>query len=74
MIQERTWLLIARKLASEATNEEQIELAKLVLNNPALQNVIDMLSSFWSNKEDMIEMGKLQSMLARIRNCDDGFY
>lgn len=74
MIQERTWLLIARKLASEATSEEQIELAKLVLNNPALQNVIDMLSSFWSNKEDMIEMGKLQSMLARIRNCDDGIY
>lgn len=42
------WVLVARKLAGEATGEELTELEKLLQSDPGLQEKVDTLTRLWA--------------------------
>jgi ferric-dicitrate binding protein FerR (iron transport regulator) len=46
--EQRIWTLLARKLSSEATEEEQRELEELLRHEPSWQYTYEMLSAYWS--------------------------
>lgn len=47
MLQDRTWLLIGRKMAAEASPQELKELEEILKNNPELHFSIQALTEFW---------------------------
>src|SRR6476620_1422515 len=47
MLQDRTWLLIGRKMASEASPQEIKELEEILKHNPELHFSIQALTEFW---------------------------
>lgn len=49
MLHERTWLLIGRKMAGEASSQELTELEEILRTNPELHFSLDALSDFWQH-------------------------
>jgi len=49
MHQERLWILIARKLAGETSDNNSFELNELVYENQDFYYQFEMLSHFWEN-------------------------
>lgn len=47
MLQDRTWLLIGRKMAAEASPQELKELEDILKHNPELHFSIQAISEFW---------------------------
>jgi len=50
--ERRLWLLLARKMAREATQDELIELEGLVQRTPDAHYVIEILSLWWKLAEE----------------------
>jgi hypothetical protein len=50
--ENRLWLLLARKMADEATQDELIELEALVQKNPNAHYAIEILSLWWRFAEE----------------------
>ena len=50
--ESRLWLLLARKIAREATQDELIELEVLVQKTPNAHYVIEILSLWWKLAEE----------------------
>ncbi len=50
MAVERVWLLLARKLAGEATREELDELEKFIQDDPGLRFKIESLTKIWATQ------------------------
>ena len=50
--ESRLWLLLARKIAREATQDELIELEALVQKTPGAHYVIEILSLWWKLAEE----------------------
>lgn len=48
MLQDRTWLLIGRKMANEASPQELKELEDILKSNPELHFTMQALSDMWS--------------------------
>ncbi len=76
MQSERFWILLARKLAKEATEEELFELEYLLADDPEMSNLVETISVLWSirvagkrNREDV------NKLLQRIdeRKADGGY-
>src|SRR5690349_10603687 len=51
MLNETPWMLIARKLAGEASQDEVTELERLRRENPHINYYIDILSAWWQLAE-----------------------
>ena len=49
-IQDRIWVLIARKFAGEISASEAKELNEFIVINPALQYYLDILTILWLQK------------------------
>jgi transmembrane sensor len=47
MLQDRTWLLIGRKMAAEASPQELKELEEILRHNPELHFSLQALTEFW---------------------------
>ena len=47
MLQDRTWLLIGRKMADEASPQELKELEEVLRNNPELHFTLQALTELW---------------------------
>ena len=52
MNQNRTWVLMARKLASEATPEEMMELERLLGEHPQYQLAFELTQAYWNQHPD----------------------
>ncbi len=50
--ESRLWLLLAKKIAREATQDELIELDVLVQKTPGARYVIEILSLWWKLAEE----------------------
>jgi hypothetical protein len=50
--ENRLWLLLAKKMACEATQDELIELETLMQKNPNAHCVIEILSLWWRFAEE----------------------
>jgi ferric-dicitrate binding protein FerR (iron transport regulator) len=52
MDQNRTWILMARRLASEATPEEMLELERLLGEHPQYQLAFELTQAYWNQHPD----------------------
>lgn len=73
----RLWILMARKLAGEASQDELIELEGLVQKSPDAHYVIEILTLWWQLSE---KSGKEQAeqavadLLARLEQENEMFH
>ncbi len=71
MNEERIWILLARKLAGEASANDVQELENLLGENPALASQLEAIEHFWNSQpipgEEAIGI-KLQWLLKEIKN------
>ena len=65
---ERLWMLMARKLAGEANQDDLIELEMEVQKNPDAHYVIEILSEWWTHA---LENGKDDADQAAIKLLDE---
>lgn len=68
MPEERIWILIARKVSGEATEDELRELESLIQANPDIQFPIETLYKLWDNaapRKQTVEINQKQ-ILSRI--------
>ncbi|MDP4264631.1 MAG: ABC transporter permease [Bacteroidota bacterium] len=71
MIKERIWVLTARKLAGEATEEEIKELEDLLRADPEIHFVIESLSKMWNAERiNQTGEGSVKKLLERIKYHD----
>ena len=74
---ERTWILLARKLADEITEEELKELEKLLSKNNELQFQASVLMNLWqTNKNNNTDTRKgtgIKILLEKIKTQDKNF-
>src|SRR6476620_87216 len=71
MLQDRTWLLIGRKMAAEASPQELKELEEILKHNPELYFSLQALTEFWqqsptANSAEIEEA--YQNHLARMQS------
>ncbi len=66
--ESRLWLLMARKLTGEATQDDLIELDMEVQKNPDAHYVIEILSEWWRRAETA---GKEDADQAAIKLLDE---
>ncbi|HKO80538.1 MAG TPA: ABC transporter permease [Chitinophagaceae bacterium] len=67
--EERIWILMARKLAGEATDTELKELEDLVRTDPDLHFTIETFYKLWNARPEMLtEEDNADKLLERIRN------
>lgn len=67
MMDDRIWLLIARKLSGEASPAELKELEKLIKENPDLHHSIDTFTRLWTAPVKEAANPDVQKLLNRIR-------
>ena len=65
---DRLWMLMARKLAGEASQDDLIELEMEVQKNPDAHYVIEILSEWWT---PALENGKDDADQAAIKLLDE---
>jgi ferric-dicitrate binding protein FerR (iron transport regulator) len=71
MLQDRTWLLIGRKMANEASPQELKELEEILKNNPELHFSFQALTEIWqqSPTENLSELeSAYQAHLNRLKS------
>lgn len=76
MNEDRIWILVARKLAEEATVEEVQELTELLRQNPELSYSIEVFSDWWNVagvKQRNAHGVEFNQILFRILKTSDGF-
>jgi hypothetical protein len=67
--EERLWMLIGRKLAGEASEEEVLELASLLEKNPESCYYMQVLSAWWNTvaaREDGQSLKGFNKVMLRI--------
>jgi transmembrane sensor len=70
MLEERTWFLIGRKMANEASDQELKELQDVLKLNPELHFTLQALTEFWQHRqaEDLSEIDAAYSThLSRMK-------
>ena len=74
MLQDRTWLLIGRKMADEASPQELTELEEILKSNPELHFSLQAITELWqqSPAESVSELeNAYQNHLAKMKNVLD---
>jgi putative ABC transport system permease protein len=73
-IKDRMWNLVTKKLANEASEEEEHELNKLLKQNPGIARNVNFLFEWWNGSQyQNIPYGDylFRKILARIKNEED---
>lgn len=52
---DHIWILIAKKLTGEASLMEQSELTRLLADDPAMQERVNVITEFWKHREQPTE-------------------
>lgn len=70
MTEDRIWLLMARRLAGEASEEALKELEKLIEENPGITYQLETILNYWSHTKNITkeqDNEALRKLLARIK-------
>jgi len=70
--QRKIWLLLAKKLAGEASKRDVRDLEKLIKDNPEFSYQIEIIISFWSSNKSAIEKkdeAGFQNLLKKIESA-----
>ena len=71
MEEKRQWILVTRKLANEATEQEFIELDYLLNENPNLHQSIEALEAMWNihngNTNEEIINERVQAIIQKSK-------
>ena len=65
MHEERTWTLIAHKLAGSATNEEWLELQQKIRDKPEIGFYLQALTNFWY-RHAQYDKEKIEEAIKRV--------
>lgn len=71
MSQERFWVLVAKKIANEANEQELIELNKLLQDHPEWQFAIQNLESIWQIPTPLKSNEAEDAFLLHLNRCAD---
>ena len=72
MLQDRTWLLIGRKMANEASPQELKELEEILRHNPELHFSLQALTELW-HQTPATDIGDIEVSLTGKFHVTDGF-
>lgn len=64
--ENRLWNLLARKLATEATPGELLELNSIIENSPDLQNIVNSIEIYWNEKNELINSDETEDERFRL--------
>jgi transmembrane sensor len=72
MDQNKTWVLMARRLAGEATPAEMLELERLLVDHPQYQMAFELTQTYWNQHPDTpLTEREIEVALDRIMHAED---
>src|SRR5215204_168308 len=72
--QGQLWILLSKKLSSEASFEELQELQSILLSNPDLHHKAEMLTEMWEQESIYNSRGSEAAYMRHIMNHKDEFF
>ena len=74
MKEERLWILLAKKLAAEASDKELQELKRLLYNDPVMQKNVRLVTAFWHLKLRTVGTDKEAAFEKLWKKIKDGSF
>lgn len=62
MTEDRIWLLMAKRLAGEASEEDENELEKLIEKDPGITYKLEMVLNYWNNTKNSIKDPDIEAL------------